>query len=157
MKTILILSCALVVSFTVQSQEVIATSGGDSEGSGGTTSYTTGQVFYTATSGSSGSISQGIQKSIELFTLSNPELTSVNLKVVTYPNPTSDYLRLKITDIALANLSYILMDIHGKVISRAKINSADTRITMQGLSLGTYVLKVSQKNIELKTFKILKK
>jgi hypothetical protein len=49
------------------------------------------------------------------------------------------------------------MDIHGKVISRAKINSADTRITMQGLSLGTYVLKVSQKNIELKTFKILKK
>ena len=114
-------------------------------------------MFYTATSGSSGSISQGIQKSIELFTLSNPELTSVNLKFVTYPNPTSDYVRLKITDIALANLSYILMDIQGKVISKAKINSVDTRITMQGLSLGTYVLKVSQKNIELKTFKILKK
>jgi predicted metalloenzyme YecM len=114
-------------------------------------------VFYTAASGSNGSMSQGIQKSIELFTLSNSELTSVNLEVVIYPNPTSDYIKLKITDIALANLSYILMDIQGKVVSKAKINGIETRVSMQDLSLGTYVLKVSQKNIELKSFKIIKK
>jgi hypothetical protein len=157
MKTILILSCALIVSFTAQSQEAIAATGGESVGSGGTSSYTLGQVFYTATTGSNGTISQGIQKSIELFALSNPALTSVNLEAVIYPNPTSDQLMLTITDIALTDLSYVLLDIQGKVVSNAKINTIDTRVSLQGLSVGTYVLRVNQKNSELKTFKIIKK
>lgn len=157
MKTILILSCALIVSFTAQSQESIAATGGESVGSGGTSSYTLGQVFYTATTGSNGTISQGIQKSIELFALSNPALTSVNLEAVIYPNPTSDQVMLTITDIALTDLGYVLLDIQGKVVSNAKINTIDTRVSLQGLSVGTYVLKVNQKNSELKTFKIIKK
>lgn len=157
MKTILILSCALIVSFTAQSQEAIAASGGESVGSGGTSSYTLGQVFYTATTGSNGTISQGIQKSIELFALSNPALTSVNLEAVIYPNPTSDQVMLTITDIALTDLGYVLLDIQGKVVSNAKINTIDTRVSLQGLSAGTYVFKVNQKNSELKTFKIIKK
>lgn len=157
MKTILILSCALIVSFTAQSQEAIAVSGGESVGSGGTSSYTLGQVFYTATTGSNGTISQGIQKSIELFALSNPALTSVNLEAVIYPNPTSDQVMLTITDIALTDLGYVLLDIQGKVVSNAKINTIDTRVSLQGLSAGTYVFKVNQKNSELKTFKIIKK
>jgi hypothetical protein len=157
MKTILILSCALIVSFTVQSQDAVAISGGEAIGSGGTSSYTLGQVFYTVTTGSNGTISQGIQKSIELFALSNPALTSVNLEAVIYPNPTSDQVMLTITDIALTDLSYVLLDIQGKVVSNAKINTIDTRVSLQGLSVGTYVLKVNQKNSELKTFKIIKK
>jgi hypothetical protein len=157
MKTILILSCALIVSFTVQSQEAIAASGGEAVGSGGTFSYTLGQVFYTATSGSNGTISHGIQKSIELFALSNPALTSVNLEAVIYPNPTSDYVMLNINDNIHTNLSYVLLDIQGKVVSNAKINTIDTRVSLQGLSAGTYVFKVNQKNSELKTFKIIKK
>jgi hypothetical protein len=157
MKTILILLCALIVSFTAQSQEAITASGGEGVGSGGTSSYTLGQVFYTATTGSNGTISQGIQKSIELFALSNPALTSVNLEAVIYPNPTSDQVMLTITDIALTDLSYVLLDIQGKVVSNAKINTIDTRVSLQGLSVGTYVLKVNQKNSELKTFKIIKK
>ena len=157
MKTILIRSCALIVSFTAQSQESIAATGGESVGSGGTSSYTLGQVFYTATTGSNGTISQGIQKSIELFALSNPALTSVNLEAVIYPNPTSDQVMLTITDIALTDLGYVLLDIQGKVVSNAKINTIDTRVSLQGLSAGIYVLKVNQKNSELKTFKIIKK
>ena len=157
MKTILILSCALIVSFTAQSQEAIAATGGESVGSGGTSSYTLGQVFYTATTGSNGTISHGIQKSIELFALSNPALTSVNLEAVIYPNPTSDYVMLNINDNIHTNLSYVLLDIQGKVVSNAKINTIDTRVSLQGLSAGTYVFKVNQKNSELKTFKIIKK
>ena len=64
---------------------------------------------------------------------------------------------LTITDIALTDLSYVLLDIQGKVVSNAKINTIDTRVSLQGLSAGTYVLKVNKKNSELKTFKIIKK
>jgi hypothetical protein len=157
MKTTLLLLFTFIYSFTVQSQEALAISGGDATGSGGTSSYTLGQVFYTATNTSNGSISQGVQQSFELFTLSNPQLTSVNLEALVYPNPSSGYVMLKITDRSLTKLSYVLMDIQGQVVSNAKINSLDTQVNLYGLSVGTYLLKVNQKNSELKTFKIIKK
>ena len=113
--------------------------------------------MYTINSGSSGTVTQGVQQSIELFTLSNPELTTVNLTAVTYPNPTSDYITLKISDSALDNLSYKLIDVNGKVIANGSITNADTQISMQSLALGMYILKVNQNNQELKTFKIIKK
>ena len=63
MKTTLVIICTLLTSFFIQSQEVLAISGGEATGSGGTSSYTLGQVFYTATNASTGSISQGVQQS----------------------------------------------------------------------------------------------
>jgi len=157
MKTTLILTCALFVSFLVQSQEAVTVSGGKGTGTGGTSSYTLGQVFYIEATSGNGSISQGVQQSFELFTLSNEQLMTVNLEALVYPNPSSDYVKLNITDNALTDLSYILMNIQGKILSSAKISSLYTPISLHGLSVGTYVLKVSKKNNELKTFKIIKK
>jgi hypothetical protein len=111
---------------------------------------------YTTNTGS-GTVIQGVQQSLELFTLSNPELTTVNLSAVIYPNPTSDYVMLKISDTALYNLSYHLIDINGKAISNGSLTNGDTQINMQQLPVGMYILKVSQNNQELKTFKIIKK
>ena len=157
MKTILVLTFSIIFSLTAQSQDAVAISGGEAIGSGGTSSYTLGQVFYTATTANNGSISQGVQQSFELFTLSNPQLMTVNLEALVYPNPSSDYVKLNIIDSDLTDLSYVLMNIQGKVVYNAKISSLDTPISLHGLSVGTYVLKVSQKNNELKTFKIIKK
>ena len=157
MKTTLIIISTLLTSFLVQSQESLAISGGEASGSGGASSYTLGQVFFTATNTSTGSVGQGVQQSFELFTLSNPQLTTVNLEAVIYPNPSSDYVVLNITDTALTDLSYVLVDIRGQVISNQKISSLDTQVSLHGLSIGTYVLKVSKKNSELKMFKIIKK
>ena len=157
MKTTLFLTCTLFVSFLVQSQEAVTVSGGKGTGTGGSSSYTLGQVFYTATTANNGSISEGVQQNFELFTLSNEQLMTVNLEALVYPNPSSDYVKLNITDNALTDLSYILMNIQGKILSSAKISSLYTPISLHGLSVGTYVLKVSKKNNELKTFKIIKK
>ena len=157
MKTIIVLTFSIIFSFASQSQDTVAISGGEASGSGGTSSYTLGQVFYTATTTGNGSISQGVQQSFELFTLSNQQLMTVNLEALVYPNPSSDYVKLNITDSALTDLSYILMNIQGKVLLSAKISSLNTSISLYGLSVGTYLLKVSQKNNELKTFKIIKK
>ena len=64
---------------------------------------------------------------------------------------------LKISDTALYNLSYHLVDINGKAISDGSLTNGDTQINMQQLAVGMYILKVSQNNQELKTFKIIKK
>jgi hypothetical protein len=98
-----------------------------------------------------------VQQPFEFQILSNPELTTVNLSAVIYPNPTSDYVVLKISDTTLNNLSYHLIDINGKVISNGSIINGDTQINMQQLAIGMYILRVNQNNQELKNFKIIKK
>lgn len=156
MRNTTLIACLLFATQLIYSQEIIPASGGEATGSGGSSSYSVGQLVYTTNTGS-GTVTQGVQQSIELFTLSNPELTTVNLTAVTYPNPTSDYITLKISDSALDNLSYKLIDVNGKVIANGSITNADTQISMQSLALGMYILKVNQNNQELKTFKIIKK
>jgi hypothetical protein len=157
MKKTVFAACMLCAVFTIQAQETIPVSGGEATGSGGSSSYSVGQLVYTTNTDTGGTVTQGVQQSFELFTLSNPELTTINLTAVTYPNPASDYIVLKITDSALDNLSYKLIDINGKAIANGSITNTDTQINMQSLALGMYILKVNQNNQELKTFKIIKK
>ena len=145
------------MAHVLSAQESIAVSGTNATGSGGSSSYTVGQVFYTINSGSGGTVTQGVQQSIELNTLSNLELTTVNLSAITYPNPASDHIILKISDTAFDNLRYNLIDVNGKAIANGTITNIDTQISLQSLALGMYILKVNQNNQELKTFKIIKK
>jgi hypothetical protein len=154
-KTFLFLIVLLATQF-VYSQEVISASAGSATGSLGSGSYTVGQVFYTTHTAATGSVSQGVQQPFEIQTLSNPALTTVNLTAVTYPNPTKDFIILKITDSALHNLRYTLFDVNGKAIASGLITESSTQIQLKYLAIGAYILKVSQQNESLKTFKILK-
>jgi hypothetical protein len=154
-KTFLFLIVLLATQF-VYSQEVISASAGSATGSLGSGSYTVGQVFYTTHTAATGSVSQGVQQAFEIQTLSNPALTTVNLTAVTYPNPTKDFIILKITDSALHNLRYTLFDVNGKTIASGLITESSTQIQLKYLAIGAYILKVSQQNESLKTFKILK-
>jgi len=156
MKKTVLAACMLCAVFSIQAQQIIPASGGEASGSGGSSSYSIGQLVYTTTTGS-GTVTQGVQQSVELFTLSNPELTSVNLTAVTYPNPTSDYVVLAISDASLSDLSYSLYDLQGRVVAQDQATQSNTQIDMHSLATGTYVLKVNQNNKELKTFKIIKK
>ena len=148
---------AFFASFTLHAQQTVDASGGDATGTGGSSSYSVGQIVYTTHTGSNGSISQGVQQSFEIFTLSNAALSTISLTATTYPNPTSDYVVLAISDINLTDLSYALYDIQGKPIARDTTSSKDTQIDMHSLSAGTYLLNVNQNNQKLKSFKIIKK
>jgi hypothetical protein len=156
LKKSIIVASVLLVAQLAQSQETIPASGGEATGSGGAASYTVGQVFYSTNTSTTGGVSQGVQQAFEFQTLSNPGLTSVNLTAVTYPNPTKDFIILKITDKGINNLRYTLFDVNGKSIASGSIAESSTQIQMKQLSIGAYVLKVSQQNQSLKTFKIIK-
>ena len=102
-------------------QQTIPASAGEATGTGGSSSFTVGQVFYTTNTSSTGSVSQGMQQAFEIQTRSNPSLSTVQLTAVTYPNPSTDYLVLKITDTAIENLQYTLFDLNSKTITSKKI------------------------------------
>jgi hypothetical protein len=137
----------------ILAQETIPASGGEASGNGGSSSYTVGQIVYTT----NGTMSQGVQYAYEFQTPSNPLLTSVNLLASTYPNPTSDFITLKISDSTLKNLSYILFDLNGKSIAIGEITNTETPINFQNSTIGMYILKIIQKQQTIKTFKIIKK
>jgi len=156
MKRTILLVCLLFATISTYSQETIPASGGDATGSGGTSSYSVGQLVYTTNTSSNGSVTQGVQQSIELFNLSNPELTVLTLTAVTYPNPTTDYVVLALTNSTLTDLSYALYDLQGRLVHKGKVNEDTTQIPMQHLESAVYLLKVNQNNQELKSFKIIK-
>jgi hypothetical protein len=140
-----------------QAQDSVVASGGDATGSGGTVSYSVGQVVYASASSSSGSLSLGVQHAFEISSLSNLGFTALSLSAVVYPNPASDRIVLYLRDSALTDLSYVLYDLSGKGLSSGLVQKSETAIALQNVESGVYILKVNQNSIELKTFKIIKK
>jgi hypothetical protein len=151
----LLLVSLLWVPFA-QAQTSVNTSGGNATGSGGTVSYTIGQIVYTTNSGSTGSIAQGVQQPYEISIVQGIENLAVHLQLNAYPNPTSDYISLTIDNKVFSNGSLQLYDINGKLIESKKIIASVEKISLASLPSATYFLKVTIDDKEVKTFKIVK-
>lgn len=154
---IILLSFGLI---ELKAQETIPAVGGNASGSGGTASYTIGQLIYTTNAGTNGSVAQGIQQPYEISVVSGVDETeSIKLTLYAYPNPTTDFLTLKIDASAthsIQSFSYHFHDISGKLLESKRIEGNETSIDMKHLKPAIYILKVIQSNKEVKTFKIIK-
>ena len=141
----------------LQAQESVNATGGDALGSGGSVSYSVGQVAYQTHTRTSGSVSEGVQQPFEISVVTGiEEAKGINLSVSAYPNPTTDYLTLSIGEFDISNLSYQLYDMNGKLLQNEKITGNQTSIAMGNLVPANYFVKVIQGNKEVKTFKIIK-
>lgn len=137
-------------------QTAIVASGGNATGSGGSSSYSVGQVVYTNAIGSNGSNNQGVQQPVEIFTLGNDDFPAITLTMSVFPNPTTAGVNLSIVNYNSENISYQLFDFNGRIVKSDKINQKETEISLDNLSNGIYLLTVSDNNKPLKTFKIVK-
>ena len=141
----------------LQAQTSVNATGSNASGSGGSVSYSIGQVVYTSNTGINGSVAQGIQQPYEISVVTTiEEANSMTLSVTAYPNPTTDYITLRIDEFDISNLSYHLYDMSGKLLQKEKITSNQISIIMSNLVPANYFVKVIQGNKELKTFKIIK-
>jgi hypothetical protein len=142
----------------VHAQQSITASGGNASGSGGTVSYSIGQVVYTTNSGgANGSVAQGVQQPYEISVVTGlDEANWMNLICSAFPNPTTGFLTLKIEGNILTQYIAALYDLSGKLIESIKVESNETSIDMSNLVIATYFLKVTQSNKVVKTFKIIK-
>lgn len=150
----LFLSLGLTVAHAQQSTTV---NGGDASGSGGTAAYSIGQVVYTTNTGTTGSVAQGVQQPYEISIVLGLNDNLINLNMIAFPNPTTNFLQLKTENNGEEHLDYQLYDITGKLIESKKITNSIETIQMEVLPKAIYFLKVvSKNNKELKTFKIIK-
>jgi hypothetical protein len=161
------LFCVLFLGFVlhqgltqVYAQQTIPAAGGNFSGTGGSVSFTVGQDVYTTTQGSDGSVAQGVQQPYEISVLTGlEEAIGIKLDLTAYPNPTTDFLILKVdasTMISIRSMSYQLSDISGKLLENEKLTGSETSIDMKNLVPAIYFLKISSNNKEIITFKIIK-
>jgi len=152
----------------LQAQTAIPTTGGEASGSGGSASYTVGQIVYTTNVGTNGnSIAEGVQQPYEISVITSiPEAKGINLSVSAYPNPTTNYLTVKVENYETANLQYQVFDINGKLLQTVEATGQETKIKTNNLVNGNYFVKVYavgkndntgiDNKKEIKVFKIIK-
>ena len=154
--------CAVFLLFLshagLHAQEAVPATGGEALGSGGSASYTVGQIVYTGHTGTNGnSITQGVQQPYEIsVVIGIPEAEEINLSVAAYPNPTLDYITLSVDNFEAIKLSYQLYDMNGKLLKNKKISADKTKITTNDLTPAIYFLKVTDNETVIKSFKIIK-
>jgi len=155
-KAITLLSLIVTSWISIHAQETILPAGNEAMGSGGTSSYSVGQVVYTTNTGANGSVAQGVQQVYDISTSSGNKITDIILEMSVYPNPTKDNLTLKFDNNKYSGLSYQLFDINGKIINQNKLIENNTTIKMRDLPNSIYFLKVIKNNTPIKSFKIIK-
>lgn len=139
-------------------QESIPATGGKASGTGGSATYTVGQVVYHQFNGSTGFIIQGVQQPYEISIVTAIENTEdITLDCIVYPNPTEGSLKLVIGSFDDNNMRFRLFNMNGILIQDFKIEEKETIISIDNLQSGIYFLKVIKNNLEVKVFKILKK
>lgn len=146
----------LGIGYTIQAQQAIITTGGNATGSGGSASYSFGQVNYTSVAGTTGAVSQGVQQAYEIFTLGLNE-AAITILLSAYPNPTTDNLTLQIKDFSNEKLNYELYNMQGTLLETKKINDSQTQIDMTRWSAATYLIKIFSDKKQVQSFKIIKK
>ena len=156
-KTKLIFMFLLSFALTgIKAQQGTTAAGGEASGTGGTVSYSVGQVSYSNITNSNGYINEGVQQPYEFFTVGIATNNNITLSYTAYPNPTGAIVNLKIENESLENLSYQLYDISGKLLMNQKITSNITSITMGSFASANYLLKITDNNKEVQTIKIIK-
>lgn len=152
--TSLLLSIGLTGTYAQQATDA---AGGNASGSGGSVSYSVGQVVYTTHTGTNGSVAQGVQQAYEISIatgINDTEDTGIHLSA--YPNPAKDILNLKVDHYTEGKFLYQLFDISGKLLEAKHIEAKEISITMSNWPQATYFLKITQNHEVIKTFKILK-
>ena len=156
-KVLIILFLCSLWTFSLQGQETIPTTGGVATGSGGSVTFTVGQVTYHTFTGINGTVAQGVQQPYEISVVTAIENTQdINLECTVYPNPTRSIIKLSIESLDFENMRFQLFDINGILIQGKKVESKETEISMDYLIPSIYFLKVIKDKKEVKTFKIIK-
>lgn len=145
-----------IVGIPAFAQHSMNASGTDGSGPGGSVSYTIGQIDYSTDNNNGYTTTQGVQQPYEIFAITGIDLKHIDLAFTIYPNPTVDFLTLKIESFKAENFTVHLCDAQGKILFSRNIESNETSISMKDLSNAFYYVKVLKDSMEVKVFKVIK-
>lgn len=147
-----------VLFFTpvICAQSGTVTAGGDATGSGGSVSFSVGQMDYISISSTDGTVYQGLQHPYEISEVTSVSHQPLDIAASLHPNPVKDYLYLNVPDELWQGLKITLIDIQGRSIHEEQLVDQTTIIAMQEMMPGTYFLIIQNEKNQIKSFKIIK-
>jgi hypothetical protein len=141
-----------------QGQGTIPAAGGTASGTGGSVTYTVGQIADSVMIGTNGFIIQGVQQPYEISTVTAIEDTEdITLEYSVFPNPTEGTIRLVIKSFNDGDFRFRLYNLTGTVIQERRIIDEETEISVESHKSAVYFLRVIRDNREVKVFKIVKR
>lgn len=150
----------VLIASLLRAQERPVSSGGEARGSGGSLSFSVGQIDYINLNSSTVKINQGVQQPAEILIYpgNKPIIIDLDPQYTLFPNPTRDFTVLHIKQPITQNMSYVLYDMLGRVITRERLVDVKTTIRMDKLPIAVYVLSVVEDSTNkiLTQFKIVK-
>ncbi len=152
-RTLVMLMFLHVIS---NAQEIISSSGNHFSSSNLQISWTLGETVIETVSNTTMQLTQGFHQSNLIITAVD-EIPGVNIDISAYPNPTTNFLNLKIENRMGEKIYYTLYDMDGKILATKLLESDVSEIPMYNYAPATYFLKITGKTQALKTFKIIKK
>ena len=130
----------MVLSTMLLAQQAVVPAGAKASGTGGTLSWTLGQVDAAYLSSASGSMAQGVQQPVELLTVSIPE--EVSSWVTLMPNPAHDGVTLNVGERPATDMQYRLLDANGKLLESGPITATNTFIPLADRPAATYLIQL---------------
>jgi hypothetical protein len=142
----------------VRGQATVPAAGGTATGTGGTVTYTVGQIADRVLTGTNGFVIQGVQQPYEISTVTAIEETEdITLRYYVYPNPTEGTIRLVIRSFNEGSYRFELYNLSGTVVQERSVTDEETEISMEREESAIYFLRVIRDNREVKVFKIVKR
>lgn len=152
----LIFFCAL--AFVAFSQSAVVPAGGTATGAGGSATYTVGQIADQRVEAGGKFIIEGVQQPYEIQTVGINNYPGIQLEAVLYPNPTTQYVRLRISNFEIPDygLAAQLYDLNGRLLQVFEVTDLETQMDLSPYASASYQLRVMDNDRMLKTFKIIK-
>jgi hypothetical protein len=135
-------------------QNAISSTGGHFKTTGGSTSFTVGQVAYVLKKGNGSYLNEGVQQVYTKKTTPVEELVYLK-EVQLYPNPTQETVILILSSKEDVQVRYTIMDYLGKEIKYGIILSKKSEISLRDLPSGNYFISLKSKK-EIRIFKMVK-
>ena len=147
---VLFMSCG----FCSFAQNAISSAGGHFKTTGGSTSFTVGQVAYVLKKGNGSYLNEGVQQVYTKKTTPVEELVYLK-EVQLYPNPTHETMTLILSSKVDVQVRYTIMDYLGKEIRNGNILAEKSEISLRDLPSGNYFISLKSKK-ENRIFKMVK-
>ncbi len=109
-----------------------------------TTTHTAGDYVLT----------QGFHQDSYVITAVEDLRADIDMSV--YPNPTTDFISLKVESSKVEAMQYTITDFTGRVLQIENFADDIEQINFSNYAVGTYFITVSENNQLIKSFKIIK-
>ena len=160
-KKVILLLLGLALT-TLYAQQTLNATGSTATGTGGSATYSVGQVAYETNTSAEGSVAQGVQHAYEIFEINEgpaqfrDTYKGISISVSAKLSPNTDLLLLQIPNLGASKITFQLFTLQGKLVQSQSITQMQTDIDMSRLSPAPYFAKIMQGQAAIKTFKIIK-